>query len=271
MAGHDLLVARASEIERSDPEQAVAMLAEAAEACIHAGGPAGRPARGGPARLGAAARGGAGAGHRLRMPRLRDGLVYNGDGEEGAEHIRRAVALLESSDVLSSDPRSLSSVALGPLWLREAETGASLIERAIETARRRGVLGALPGALSWAGRDAATSDCWAQGRALYEEAIALARETGQGTPLCTALVGLATLDARQGRVEACRRHAAEAAALADRHGLKLALAIGARGRGGARARPGSARAGAAELEEKQRRLAELGVTDPDLSVVPELV
>lgn len=270
MTGHDLLMAGAAQIERSDPALAVTMLAEAAEACIYAGRPA--------AMLDAGRRAWnlltPASGERetvLGSLALGAALVYNGEGDEGAEHIRKAAAVLEASDTLSSEPRSLTLAALAPLWLREAETGASIIDRAIETARAQGALGALPYALALAAREAATGDRWAVGRALYEEAIALARETEQSLALCGALAGVAMLDARQGREDECRRRLDEAFSLTDRHGLAVLhlWALGAE----AELELGLGRLDRARelLEDMQRRLDEMGVTDPDLSVVPELI
>jgi DNA-binding CsgD family transcriptional regulator len=270
MTGHDLLVAGAAQIETLDPGKAVVMLAEAAEACVYAGRPATmlQTARRAEALLAPP------AGERgafFASLALGQALVYNGNGDEGARHLRRAVSILEASGALSGEPRSLSAAALGPLWLREAETGTSLIDRAVESARAEGALGTLPFALALAGRDAATTDRWPIGKALYEEAIGLARETGQGMPLCGGLAGLACLEARQGREEECRLHAEEAMALSDRHGLGLlhlwALEALAHIELGLGRSPEARR----WLEEKQTSIDALGITDPDLSPVPELV
>jgi DNA-binding CsgD family transcriptional regulator len=198
-------------------------------------------------------------------------LVLNGRGSEGAPRLRRAVAILEESEALSRDPRVLSDAALGPLWLREATTGRGLIDRAIQAARAQSALGVLPFALMLAARDAATSDRWGLGDALYDESIRLARETGQTLSLCGALAGLACLDARRGREEACRRHAGEACAIARERGLGFlhmwaleALADLELGLG----RPGDA---IAPLTEKVALLDDLGIRDPDVSPMPELV
>jgi DNA-binding CsgD family transcriptional regulator len=270
MAGHDVLVAAAEQIALADPAKAVVMLAEATDACVYAGRA--------DAMLPTARRAVAllpdDAGEREQFfaaLALGTALVYDGEGDEGAREIRRAVAILEASDALSGEPRLLSAAALGPLWLREGDTGAALVDRAIESARSEGALGALPFALALAGRHAATSDRWAVGRALYDEAIGLARETDQAMPLCGALAWLASLEARQGEEDACRADAAEAIALSDRHGLgQLRMwaldALAELELGHGRLKPAIDR-----LQEKRRTLEELGITDPDLSPLPELV
>jgi DNA-binding CsgD family transcriptional regulator len=198
-------------------------------------------------------------------------LIYNGRGEDGADHVRDAVELLERSEELSGDPQVLSGAALGPLWLRERAEGRALVSRAMAAARSQGALGTLPSALWLAARDAATSDRWAVADALYAEAIQLARETGQAMALTAGLAGLACVEARQGREAACREHAAEALALADRLGLDFfrlwaldALAELELGRG-------DVTAAVAALEDKERLLAQRAIADPDVSPVPELV
>ncbi len=270
MTGHDLLMAGAAQIEQSNPSLAVTMLTEAAEACIYAGRPA--------AMLDAGRRAWSlltpASGERetvLGSLALGTALIYNGEGDGGAQHIRKAVGILEASDTLSSEPRALTLAGLGPLWLREAETGASIIERAIETARSRGALGALPYALAMAGREAATGDRWAVGRALYEEAIALARETEQALPLCGALGGVAILDARQGREGECRRRVEEVFALTDRHPLAILHLWGLHAEAELELGLGRFDRAREVLQDMERRVTDMGVTDPDLSVVPELI
>ena len=267
---YEILVAGADEVEDEDPSRAVVMYAEAAEACGYAGRPE--------AMLATARRA-----WDLLSPQaggleafcanlaLGTALVFNGRGGEGAPLLRGAVAVLEGSEALARDPRVLSDAAIGPLYLREAATGRGLIDRAIESARAQSALGELPFALVLAARGAATGDRWGLGDSLYDEAIRLARETGQALALCGALAGLACIDARRGREEACRRHAGEARAMAGERGLVLhdmwaleALADLELGLG----RPDDA---IAPLTEKIVLLDGLGIRDPDVSPMPELV
>ena len=267
---HVILVEGAEEIEDTDPAVALLMYAEAAESCAYAGRPEAmlRAARGA---WGLLAPGAAAREEFSANLALGTALVLNGRGAEGAPHMRRAVAVLEGSDALSRDPRLLTDAALGPLWLREAATGRGLVDRAVESARAQSALGELPFALVLAARDAATGDRWALGDALYDEAVRLAREAGQTLALCGALAGVACLDARRGREEACRRHAGEALAIAEGRDLALlrmwaleALADLELGLG----RPAAA---IAPLGERRALLARLGIRDPDVSPMPELV
>jgi class 3 adenylate cyclase/DNA-binding CsgD family transcriptional regulator len=270
VAGHDVLVAGAEAIAELDSAKAIVMLAEATEACVYAGRPQEMLA---PASRAMELLGDDAGAHERFFANLAYGtaLLSRGDGAGGAGRLKEAVAILESSDVLAGDPRLLSAVALAPLWLREAGTGESLIDRAIEAARAQAALGTLPFMLALAARDASTSDRWALGRALYEEAIALARETGQDMPLCVASAGLASVQARTGDAEACELNAKVALAISDRHGLGFlriwaldALADLELGRG-------RVDAAVRLLEDKEATRAELATTDPDLSGVPELV
>ncbi len=165
------------------------------------------------------------------------GLVLAGRGAEGSDEIRAGVTLLEGMPAL--EPESLGLAVAGPLFLREAGTGRGLLVRALDTARAQGVTGVLPNLLQLEARAVAAGEDWNRAHALYEEAIALAREIGQQPELAVALAGLAWLEAREGREAECRAHAGEALALTTAHGITffaawavaaladLALAMGA--------------------------------------------
>ena len=143
--------------------------------------------------------------------------------------------------------------------------------RAIEAARAAAAVGALPFSLWIAGRDAATSDRLAVAIALYEEAIRLARETGQATALCAGLSGLACVEARLGRADACREHAAEALAETAPLGVAFFRTWAFDALAEIELGVGDVQEAVKWLEEKERLLAERGIEDPDSSPVPELV
>ncbi|HET6507800.1 MAG TPA: AAA family ATPase [Baekduia sp.] len=265
---YDLFVAAA---ER-DPDHAVALLADATNACAYAARPA--------AMLVAAVRthDALGAdpdpGERdVFLARLALGMasIYNGRGEEGAALVREAIEVLEGSEALHRDPRLLTSAALGPLWLRERSESRRLIARAIDAARAEGAVGALPFPLWLAARDAATSDRPAVARARYEEAIRLARETGQATALAAGLAGLACVQARQGDEHGAREHAGEALALTSRLGLDFFRLWALDALAELELGLGHSDAALARLREKERLLVARGIADPDVSPAPELV
>jgi DNA-binding CsgD family transcriptional regulator len=198
-------------------------------------------------------------------------LIVDGQGEAGAAAIRQAVESLEQSEELRADPRLLAWVSLGPLWLREAEAGRTLIDRAFERARDLSAVGLLPRLLQHLGHDEATTDRWPLAEVSFDEAIRLARETGQRAELAASLAGLARLEARQGREDACRRHAAEARQLCDELGLGTYRVWTMQALGDlelALSRP------AAALEHYRAQaetLRERGFADVDLVPGPELV
>src|SRR5437773_12139418 len=74
-------------------------------------------------------------------------LVFGGEGERGIEAFRGALELAEDSEELRTDPRLLSFLVMGPLWLRESESGRALVETTVETARAQAALGVLPSLL----------------------------------------------------------------------------------------------------------------------------
>lgn len=270
MESHGILVEAAFLIEKLDPCRAVIMRAEAADACVYAGRPA--------TMLETARHSWSGlpsdAGERERAfasLALGTALIYNGEGVEGAGLIRAAVEIIDRSDVLGEDPHLLSWAALGPLWLRELETGRALIGRAIESARNRSAIGALPFALFVSARDAATSDRLLVAQAQYNEAIAIARETGQLEQVCASLSGLVCVEARQGEGERCREHATEAIALSGELGLDFfrVWVLGAL----AELELGAGRTAESlmHLERKETLLSDLGIADPDISSAPEMV
>ena len=272
MAGHDILVEGATQVQALDPGKATAMLAEAAWGLLDAGAVD---------RLSETARrawdlsvSAPGDERAMFFGSIAHGmaLILSGqDAAEGARLVRRATVIMERSDSLYRSPQMVAWTAMGPLWLRENATGRDLLYRAIDLAREQGAVGELPRALSALALDSASSDRWPAAHAQFGEVIRLARETGQPTLQCMALASLSRLEARQGRADDCAAHAAEALALADRFGLgvyriwaglglsELALGVGL---------PDDT---IRHADAVRRWLDELGILDPDVSPIPELV
>ena len=141
----------------------------------------------------------------------------------------------------------------------------------LRTARARTALGALPFMLNLIARDQATTDRWAIAEASYQEAINLARESGQRTELTFGLAGLAWLQARQGREQECRGCAAEALQLAADLGMRLHEIWATAALGDLELGLGDAAQAAGHFERLQRLLVDLGITDVDLSPGADLV
>jgi DNA-binding CsgD family transcriptional regulator len=128
----------------------------------------------------------------------------------------------------------------------------------------------MPELLVHVARDWATTNDWPSAETAYVEAIALARETGQGVALAFGLGGLAWLEARQGREAECRAHAAE--------GREACLRVGARvhelwtiaALGDLELGLGDPGAAVVHYEEWDALLRSRGIEDTDLSPAPEL-
>ena len=217
--GREILLGAAERAAADRPEAAVVMLAEAAEGAFFAGDAAGMRACAERARelMGAA------DGHAAYFGLMIAGMgrILSGEGEQGADLVRKAVGLLERSEDPTSDVHLLAWAAMGPLWLRETNVGESLVDRALETARARPAAGALPHLLTHIGIEQAATDRCIEAQATFDEAIRLARETGQRTVLAGALGRLAWVEARCGREHAASANGEEALALANELGAHL--------------------------------------------------
>lgn len=267
MRGHDILTAAAA---RAAPEQAVVMLAEATIACFYAGDAAGMLA----VAERAQAQLPADASIRARfLAASATGMarIFGGDAATGAAAIHEAISLAESSAELREDLRLQPWLAIGPVFLREADTGRALLDHALRTARERAAVGTLPFILNLIARDEATTDRWAVAEATYREAIELAREIDQQTVLVAGLSGLAWLQARRGRESECRACIAEALELSPRLGTRLLEVWVTAAHGELELGLGAVADAAARFEDQQRLLSDLGITDPDLSPAPDLI
>jgi DNA-binding CsgD family transcriptional regulator len=267
MTGHAILIASA---EQADPDRAVAMLAEAALACLFAAKPAEMLA----AASRAGERLGADASVRARfLAAMTAGTAQTlgGDAAAGAEDIHAAVALAEGAPELHDDLQLLPWLTLGPIFLRQTGAGRPLLDHALRTARTRAAVGVLPSLLNLIARDQAATDQWAVAGATYQEAIDLARESGQSTELSVALAGLAWLQARRGRQAECRSCAAEALSLSRVLGADLCEIWVMSALGELELGLGDAARAAGHFEQQRRWLDELGIRDADLSPAAELV
>jgi DNA-binding CsgD family transcriptional regulator len=267
MRGHAILTATAT---RADPERAVAMLSDAAIACFHAGNPT--------EMLAVASRASAVLPQRasvrtrfLAMTTLGMARILGGDAAAGADAIHEAITLVERAPELHDDLRLLPWLTLAPIFLRETGVGRSLIEHSLKIARERAAVGALPFVLGLLARDQATTDRWAVAESTYREAIELARESDQRTGLVFGLSGLAWLHARRGREQVCRQAATEAMALSVELGTRIYEVWSTAALGELELGLGDAARAAEHLEQRQNLLAELAITDVDLSPAAELV
>ena len=256
----------AERLALADPDAAVLLLGDAVTACFYL----------------ADARGAADVGARIdallehctttraRLSgELMAGIAEILGGLGGTDRIRRAVAELVELPDLEEDQWRPAWMVLGPLFLRESETGRALVEHAVDELRRRCALATLPNLLFHTARDAATSDRWDDAVVAYAEGIDLAREGGQNSDLTMNLAGLAWLQARTGDAQACRQHAAEALALAERHEVRLGALWATYALAEVELAHGRAEESLVHLDELEHRLDALGFRDVDLAPGPE--
>jgi DNA-binding CsgD family transcriptional regulator len=267
MRGHAILTAAA---QRAKPEQAVAMLAEAASACLYAGNPAEMLAVAKRAQAMLPQRPSARA-RFLAASALGMAQIFGGDAAAGAGSVHEAIALAENSAGLHEDLQLIPWLAMGPLFLREAAAGRSLLRQALQTARDRAAVGALPFVLSLIARHEAATDSWAVAEATYREAIDLARESGQRSDLAFGLAGLAWLLALRGRETECRASAADALRLCHELGTRLFEIWATAALGELELGQGDAAQAVEHFEHQQKLLRELAITDADMSPAPGLV
>jgi len=119
-------------------------------------------------------------------------------------------------------------------------------------------------------QDAAT-DRWVEAHAGFDEAIRLARETGQEVVRAAALARLAWLEARLGRDDSCRRHAEEALSLARERDARLCEIWALAALGELELVRGRLEEARARVEERQAVIEERGIADVDLFPAPDAV
>jgi DNA-binding CsgD family transcriptional regulator len=267
----EILLGAATAIEATDPGEATVLLAEAAANGFMYAGLAERMLATARRAWHLAQVAGTDEATYFGAMALGQALIVNGQGAEGAQLVRRGLAIMEASETLWRNPRLVQWTARARLFLRETATGGELLQRALDAAREQGAVGVLPVALNQLALDSATSDRWAQAHAQYAEGISLARETGQTSELCADLAGLCRLEARQGRAEDCRAHAAETLVLADQLDLGLFRIYAYLALTQLELGLGRFEDAIQQAQSVTSVLLELGIEDPDLSASPDVV
>lgn len=249
-----------------EPDAAVVLLGDAVTACFYlADGPAALAVR---TRIDGLLPRGLSDHIRIRGE-LFAGIAEVLAGSGGTDRIRDAVADLLALPELEDDQVRPAWMVVGTLFLRESDTGRLLVQHAVDELRAHCALAVLPNLLFHTARDDATTDRWDAAVSGYTEGVSLAREGGQTTDLAMNLAGLAWIRARRGDEQACRRGAAEAVVLAERHQVWLASIWSAFALADlemALTRPQEA---LVHLDRLEQLLDELGLGDVDLSPGPE--
>jgi DNA-binding CsgD family transcriptional regulator len=263
-----LFVAAAEEVEADDPSRAVMLLAEAINACYFSGDAGAALATAG--RADALLRRGPIAPTAEAVGTMATGMARVLAGRPGIDLIRDGVHLLATATDPGAAGLRPAWLMLGPMWLRESGTGRALVRTVLDETRSRSAVGTLPTLLFTIARDGATTDHWASAEADYGEAIALARELSQTSALAISLAGLAWLEARFGRPDDCRRHAAEALTLCAAQPINIARVWAEFALGELAIATGDVASAVEQLSGLTRFLAEIDLRDPDLFPAPEL-
>jgi DNA-binding CsgD family transcriptional regulator/tetratricopeptide (TPR) repeat protein len=207
----------------------------------------------------------------LAVGRLAAGVARVFGGLPGIDLIRDGATALDG--MVAGDRASVRPAWLmfGPLFLRESGTVRGLVRAALDETRARSQISTLPMLLFLLARDGATTDRWSGAEADYSEAVVLSRETGHTTQLAVSLAGLSWLQARQGRAEQCRDHAAQTLELCGRHAVDLARVWAELALGELALSLGEVAEAADRLARLDTFLDDIDLRDPDLSPVPDLV
>ena len=270
LEGYRTLVAAAEAIEPHDRLKAIRILADAAISTFGAGNPNDM--------LAAAQR----AIELLRPGDPPDAGIFAhvaygalailaGRGDDGPRHLHESVPLFQQLPDDTTDPLVVMCAGVTGLFLREAEAGRDLLDRALVQARDRAPTAALPVVLFFLGRDAFATNRWPLARAMYEDAMRVARETTQLTWLAGPVAGLGWLDALEGRADDCRTDAAEGLQLAETLGMGLYKAWAMIALGMLELGLGHPDEALRHLSECEAFLQEISINDPDLSPAPDVV
>jgi DNA-binding CsgD family transcriptional regulator len=196
-------------------------------------------------------------------------LLAAGRAEEAAAAFENARAqVLGVPDSNRLWVTTVESLVLG--MLDRSSEGFRVGADAVEVARTTGPTG-LVSALALVSWNGVRSGRWQHATAAATEGLSLARELNQPIQVVEFLRDLTAIEAARGDGEACRAHAAEALALAERHRLVIV-------REQVRAHLGLLELGLGRPEHALRTLedaavsvAELGFFDRDVSPEPDLV
>ena len=201
-AARDVLVAAADRCEQEDPRSAALMLADAVIPCLRSGRPEEALELGHRAQRLAE---GADRGTRIRSSlMLGTALIFTGGFEAGRELVSAAADLAQSHPDLSGELRAYLGRSLRLAGYHDR--ALAVLEELVATARAEGSLGLLPYALARLADLELERGRWTTAAGVLDEAIRLARETGQGADEGLALGTLGWLEAAQGRDDDCRAH-----------------------------------------------------------------
>lgn len=212
LAAHVLLTAAAEELGELDPRKAAMLLADASWPC-YLGGDIARGVEAA-TRACAVAEQAGGPVQVLAAVMLAQGLILQGHTARGRDLLDRARPLLELPETVSRAPELVQAAAHVYIWREEYALARRLLGLVVEAARAESSPGALPYALAITSELDFRTGNWASAYATATESLRLAQETGHANGLSFGLVGLARVEAAQGREQDCRAHAGRTMQLA---------------------------------------------------------
>jgi DNA-binding CsgD family transcriptional regulator len=204
LAAHTLLVDAADALGELEPRKAAMMLADASWPC-YLGGDITRGVKTAERACSVAERTD-GPVQVLTAVMLAQGLILRGDTARGRELLDRARPLLELEETVRRAPELVQAAAHVYIWLEELALARRLVGLVVDTARTESSPGQLPYALAIASELDFRTGNWAAAYAQAAEALRLAQDTGHANGLAFGLVGLARVEAAQGREAECRSH-----------------------------------------------------------------
>src|SRR5262245_33416587 len=260
-AAYEILAAAGDRCEQEDARQAAIILADAVIPALRSGRPADALAVGRRAQKLAEE---ADRGTRIRT-RLMLGttLVFTGDFAAGREFVCAAADLSESVREMTDELQAYLGRALRLAGYHDR--ALSVLEALVSTTRAEGSFGLLPYALARLADLELERSRWSRADGLLDEAIRIARETGQGADEGLALGTLGWLQAAQGREDECRAHVAAALEIAARLGTGSQLDRAGPALGLLELGKGRPRNAIAHLEKVVRQQREQGWSDGAVS------
>jgi len=208
LAAYERLSKEAECVKTKDPVRAARLLTDAAWACfmggeVNLGREAAQEAR-------ALAEGRGGLAEIVSGALLGIALLLSGERGTAEPLLRRHQALLEDPEFVERGYALLWPAAQALVWLEEHDQARTVFQGVIDHARAQSAPTILPYTLTGLADLDFRTGSWARAYADANEAVVLARETGQPVALSFALAGLARIEAAQGREADCRLHATEA-------------------------------------------------------------
>ncbi len=263
LAAHELLVAAADEVGDVDARKAAMLLADASWPCYLGGDIALGVATA--ERACAVAERADGAVRMLTAVMLAQGLILQGDTARGRGLLEQALPLLEQPETVRRAPELVQAAAHVSIWLEDLPVARRLLGLVVDVARAESSPGALPYALAIASELDFRTGNWAAAYAQAAEALRLAQDTGHANGLAFGLVGLARVEAAQGRDAECRAHAGRTMQLAA-FGVRAMVVYSSAVLGHLELALGRSTEAIEHLEQVARGVERQGINEP--AVVP---